>query len=162
MDYLVDGIPDNVLRNQARIQQFRNKSDLLSAFNKISLKDEFKAKHENKTSAPKGSNSETTSKDKKSTKPSPSFCCFNCIKHGHAAAECQLPKRHAGACFKCFEMGHQSKDYKNKRIQPEGKNHFCTRAALSVSSRRAKYQLIECSHAISIHLQNTRYSTTAS
>lgn len=37
LDYLVDGIPDQTLRNQARMQNFNSVKDLLNGFHKISL-----------------------------------------------------------------------------------------------------------------------------
>ncbi|KMQ88410.1 hypothetical protein RF55_12116 [Lasius niger] len=39
IDYIIDGIPDSVLRNQARIQRFTETESLLEAFETISLRD---------------------------------------------------------------------------------------------------------------------------
>lgn len=36
--------------------------------------------------------------------------CFNCNLIEHYAANCQRPRRELGACFKCFQVGHQAKD----------------------------------------------------
>lgn len=66
LDYLIDGISETSLRNQARIPQFKNKSDLLSAFEKVSLKDD--AKSENKNAVSKECVSETILKKKSSTR----------------------------------------------------------------------------------------------
>lgn len=38
-DYIIDGIPDNILRDQAHIQRFNNIQALLEAFDKIILRD---------------------------------------------------------------------------------------------------------------------------
>lgn len=37
-DYLIDGIPDEVTRNQARIQRFKKRENLLQEFEKIMLR----------------------------------------------------------------------------------------------------------------------------
>lgn len=39
LDYVIDGIPDNTLRDQARIQRFDTTESLLEAFEKIILRD---------------------------------------------------------------------------------------------------------------------------
>lgn len=118
LDYLVDGIPDLSLRNQARIQKFKDKSDLLTAFDKVSLKDESRLVNEVKNDLSKDITSQAAAKEKIPSRSATSPPrCFNCSKIGHMAVNCRLPKRPLGACFKCFELGHQSKDCTNKRMQ---------------------------------------------
>lgn len=35
---------------------------------------------------------------------------------GHIAAKCQMPKREKSACFKCYQVGHKSKDCPTKEL----------------------------------------------
>lgn len=57
---------------------------------------------------------DTESKDmipkKKESMHQYSIRWYNCNKSGHVATDCKQPKREKEACFKCFEIGHQSKD----------------------------------------------------
>lgn len=39
LDHIIEGIPDNVLRNQARIQRFSDIESLLAAFDVVTLRD---------------------------------------------------------------------------------------------------------------------------
>jgi len=41
LEHLIDGIPDYALRNQAKMQRFLNTAELLDAFKKIQLKQNF-------------------------------------------------------------------------------------------------------------------------
>lgn len=41
IDYVIDGIPDRNLQNQARIMRFESQSDLLEAFKRLTLSKKF-------------------------------------------------------------------------------------------------------------------------
>jgi len=41
LEHLIDGIPDYALRNQSKMQRFSNTAELLDAFKKIQLKQNF-------------------------------------------------------------------------------------------------------------------------
>jgi hypothetical protein len=105
VDYLIEGIPDASLRDQARIQRFDTPISLLSAFGKITLR---------KTE------SSTTSKDndkKRFSKSSEEGSatamrkdigkkrCHSCGSATHLAVDC--PTKDKGVkCFECRGYGH--------------------------------------------------------
>lgn len=136
IDYLIDGIPEATLRNQARIQCFKEKNNLLQAFEKITLKDDSKHVSEfRKNSVTLNSNSEPETKDYKPNKKGIPTRCFNCSKIRHLASDCRLPVRPKGGCFKCFEVGHQWKDCPNKKPMQQEKQQVN-----NVEAERRKYQ----------------------
>lgn len=105
VDYLIDGIPNDHLRNQARMQRFVNKRSLFEAFEKISLPNfsEFKSrpkemvtKAEEKSTKTFHPTDESGGKDQRSA-----VRCFNCNGKGHMAPDCTKPKREWGTCFIC-------------------------------------------------------------
>lgn len=111
IEYLIEGIPDQTLRNMARIQSFKEKRSLFKAFEKISLTNETKKVCDTKNiSSPSNSNTSKKNNTKKNR-------CYNCVEFGHLASDCKLPARPKGACFKCFELGHTAKNCSNKRKQ---------------------------------------------
>lgn len=117
VDYLIEGIPDESIQSQAQLHRFQDKTSLLEAFKKVSLKRD--------KSLNKLSRSEKTEdslkpvieeeKNKKQSTSSRFTRCFNCNKFGHLAPDCKMPKREKGACFRCFELGHQIQDCPNSR-----------------------------------------------
>ena len=112
IDYIVGRIPNSSLRNQARIQRFVEKKDLLQAFSKISLKGKIKENQESKKTTPSSSSTaKDEGKEEKSFKKD--IRCYNCSKFDHVAEECRLPVRPKEACFRCFEIGHMSNDGTN-------------------------------------------------
>ncbi|XP_043478302.1 uncharacterized protein LOC122508807, partial [Leptopilina heterotoma] len=136
IDYLIDGIPEATLHNQARIQCFKEKNNLLQAFEKITLKDDSKHVSENrKNSVTLNSNSEPETKDHKPNKKGIPTRCFNCSKLGHLATDCRQPVRPKGGCFKCFEVGHQWKDCPNKKPMQQEKHQVN-----NVEAERREYQ----------------------
>lgn len=121
-DYIIDGIPDVFLRNQARIQCFSEKENLLRAFEKINLDNSIRVSTEIKKNTSRGpeKNENSVIGTNKQTKMPSSTRCFNCSRFGHISSECKQPKRQHGACFKCFQMGHQSKDCPEKNMWRQG------------------------------------------
>lgn len=82
-DYLIDGIPDGILRNQARIQCFKKKEDLLRAFEKISIKAPNKNTHASGSS--QGATSRSDTRRKQESQPreeakqrETEIKCYNC------------------------------------------------------------------------------------
>ena len=41
------------------------------------------------------------------------ICCYNCYKIGHYQSTCLSPRRHAGSCFLCQQMGHSYQNCPN-------------------------------------------------
>lgn len=87
MEYLIEGIPDQTIRSQAKMHCFRDKEHLLEAFRTVTLT----------RKAPALNTEPSTSKQ---------FRCYNCNALGHMANSCKKPKRPMGACHVCAEMGH--------------------------------------------------------
>ncbi|XP_017469699.1 PREDICTED: uncharacterized protein LOC108361567 [Rhagoletis zephyria] len=98
-DYLIEGIPDRQLQNQARLQNFTSANDVVKAFRSISLPDRPPAK----------------------VRTDQRMRCYNCNCTGHYAKDCKKPKREAGSCYACGEQGHYAVDC-NKYKKP--KNTF--------------------------------------
>lgn len=116
LDYVIDGITDATLRNQARLQSFDSVSALLEAFKKIGIRNDTKI----------GSKRETHSGEKSRERPSiqpnssiksekrldrdtqqvKKIRCFNCNRVGHSSKVCREPKKERGTCFQCGEAGH--------------------------------------------------------
>ncbi|XP_032571598.1 uncharacterized protein LOC116800488 [Drosophila sechellia] len=88
---LIEGIPNQMLRNQARIQCFEDIQHIKRAFAEVKLPNMDEA---DKKVASVNNNSSTL---------------------GHWAKECRKPKREKGSCYACGEMGHfAAKCLKNK------------------------------------------------
>ncbi|XP_053966895.1 uncharacterized protein LOC128868624 [Anastrepha ludens] len=98
-DYLIEGIPDRQLRNQARLQNFTTANDVLRAFRSISLPEHTEPKQR------------TVERMR----------CYNCNCSGHYAKDCRKPKREAGSCFACGQLGHYAAECKQHK---KNKNTF--------------------------------------
>lgn len=100
IDYIIDGIPNIRLRDQARVQRFSTKSNLLEAFRGLKLRYDFKTFHEKND---KFNNSKTnkevvaTKSENTPTKSDEAAraarTCYNCKKSGHISKNCRQPKR---------------------------------------------------------------------
>ena len=101
VDYIVDGIPDEQIQNQARIQCFKEKADLLKAFEKIRLG--MKKTYEPRTKK------DTTVQAPPSQEEKP-LLCYNCSETGHFSKNGTKPRKTVGACFKCNSTEHQLSD----------------------------------------------------
>lgn len=98
LEYVIDGIPDTALRDQARIQRFASVDGLLKAFEKITLRDR------GATGSARYSGDKKLINDKKKTSTDVKRC-FNCGEREHVSANC--PTKTLGAkCFGCGRRGH--------------------------------------------------------
>lgn len=50
---------------------------------------------------------------------------------GHIAADCQMPKRKKGACFKCYQTGHKFKGYLIKELKTDTKKDSLRRRRMT-------------------------------
>lgn len=103
LDYVIDGIPDETLRNQARIQRFETTSALQEAFEKVTLHDKNipKAGKSEKRNNKRVDNDALDNK----TKEMSGKRCFNCGEHDHLSGKCPAKER-GQKCFACNEYGH--------------------------------------------------------
>lgn len=100
LEYVIEGIPDAAMRDQARIQGFSTIEGLLKAFEKVTLRDRGVA-----SSHRHGGDKNGT--DKKKKIPTDAKRCFNCGEREHVSANC--PTKALGAkCFECGARGHIS------------------------------------------------------
>lgn len=89
MDYIINGIPDEVLRNQARLHNFDSMSTLLKAFEKVSLRNKMSVKGRVKDNtmtgrvAVEGDRQSVKQDEKKIT--GRTIRCHNCQCEGHLA-----------------------------------------------------------------------------
>ncbi|CAK9796365.1 Retrotransposon-derived protein PEG10 [Anthophora quadrimaculata] len=105
IDYLIDGISDQRLQNQARMMQFRTTADLLRAFDKISSNPRKNGKKKEAKSS-RIDQAERNLAGLPPTRVKP-VRCFNCQESGHMAATCPKPKRQQGTCFGCGSALHR-------------------------------------------------------
>lgn len=128
IDYIIDGIPDNALRNQARIQRFTETESLLRSFEAITLRDHVAGSSRSDGRGGKSATSERDSEigrigkkenmssgEKKKTSVKR---CFNCGVRDHISANC--PSKNLGSkCFECGEFGHIASRCSKKKDAPK-------------------------------------------
>lgn len=121
IDYIIDGIPDDILRNQARIQCFTETELLLEAFEAITLRNVAGLSRPNRwgsgstTSERDGEKKKNTNGNKKKKTTLNVRKYFNCDMREHISANC--PSKSLGSkCFGCGEFGYIAFKY------PRGKD----------------------------------------
>jgi len=113
VEYVIEGIPDPVLRDQARVQRLRTRSALLEAFERVSLRGREQP-------GARGSTGERRAQGRAERENSVAtksvMRCHNCGAQGHRAANC--PSKAKGTrCFECKEFGHIAANCEKKKIK---------------------------------------------
>ncbi|XP_011860261.1 PREDICTED: uncharacterized protein LOC105557594 isoform X3 [Vollenhovia emeryi] len=113
IEYIIEGIPDQMLRNQARVQRLKSQESLLEAFDKVSLRGRGHhtgtyPKNEEKLKQQKTGKKTGKGEAAKITKR-----CHNCGLLTHYATDCPM-KSKGRKCFKCQEFGHIAAECKKK------------------------------------------------
>ncbi|XP_049318258.1 uncharacterized protein LOC125780312 [Bactrocera dorsalis] len=109
VEYLIDGIPDNTLRSQAKMQRFHDKYELLEAFRNIQLPRYISKKMTADNQHEQSNNGQQTTRVVR---------CYNCNSVGHLASVCRKPKRELGACHVCAEVGHLAANCPQRKSRP--------------------------------------------
>lgn len=112
MDYLIHGIPDVSLRDQARIQRFQTTTALLEAFEKIILREKGASRERTDDGAVARSGGKgrfiragETEHKNAAKGDAVKKRCHSCGSATHLAADC--PTKNKGMkCFECREYGH--------------------------------------------------------
>lgn len=110
LEYVIEGIPDVHLRDEARLHSFNDIDALLRAFEKISLSERLgnsSSKQGKRNFEQKGAENHqrSTGTHRGKDQQKPAKRCFNCGEQSHLGAEC--PSKSEGVkCFKCYERGH--------------------------------------------------------
>ncbi|XP_036677356.2 uncharacterized protein [Drosophila suzukii] len=108
VDQIVEGIPAQNLRDQARIQCFTDPMQTLRAFAGIRLDKpkELVSKELNRNRSDNGG-----------------FRCGNCNARGHIAKNCRKPARVPGSCYACGKFGHFVAQCEERKGNAENKYH---------------------------------------
>lgn len=114
LEYIIEGISNMQLRNQAKVQKFESTAELLAAFESVDAaeektrteresrwknKEQKESRHQGKALIRKDATEESSVSQTK-------VRCYNYSKFGHLSKDCKAPKREKGTCFKCGEKGH--------------------------------------------------------
>lgn len=101
IDYVIEGIPSQELRTQARVQQYETIDAMLTAFASVSSpKEAFRRQPAEKN--------KSRGKEQRASREADVRRCYNCNEGGHLAASCPKSKREKGSCFKCGKFGHRA------------------------------------------------------
>jgi len=109
ISYIIEGVPSQELRTQAKVQRYESVDAMLTAF--ADVPSSKGTSHRSSTqsrgdpSTP-GKNKQLQGKEQNKIKGVNPRKCYNCNETGHFAMDCSKPKRERGSCFKCGQFGH--------------------------------------------------------
>ncbi|XP_029171737.1 uncharacterized protein LOC114941060 [Nylanderia fulva] len=112
LEYLIEGIPDERLKDQARIQRFAAADGLLEAFERVTLRDRGISNASRSTRTEKRVSDQGRSERRETANGSENrrfagkiAYCFNCGERDHLGINC--PTKEQGAkCFQCGKRRH--------------------------------------------------------
>lgn len=114
IDSVIDGIPDENIKSQARIQNFSTRHELLSGLSKVSLKKQsFNLQRSDQREAFGMQGAKINHQRSMGYKSD--IRCYNCNVKGHYASNCTKAKREMGACHICGDRSHKAADCKQSR-----------------------------------------------
>lgn len=111
LSYIVEGIPNQQLRTQAKVQRYQSIDAMLTAFAGVSLPKETPHQQTSKRygGAPTARTDRPQSGDQRRPREAV-LRCYNCNETGHLRSSCSKPKREWGSCFKCGKPGHRASE----------------------------------------------------
>ncbi|KAF2886767.1 hypothetical protein ILUMI_19406 [Ignelater luminosus] len=109
IEYVVEGIEDIKLRNQAKLKEFTSLNNLLTMMNELN--------HSNYSGIQSTKGSAQHGQSNKNCEAEKSLRCYNCNKIGHVASKCKLSKRERESCFFCGPTSHMAKECPKKKIK---------------------------------------------
>lgn len=169
VDYIVEGIPDPMLRDQARIQKLKTTESLREAFERVKLRPKsgqsFDPSMKKKVNNPIMKN-DKSSRNEDSKTSRGSFRCYNCNDQGHLARDCkqvkkeQTKRREQTTCFNCGVQGHLAKYCKtsvvqgNEGIKEQISNVTETSTKTDHYMRNVRYELLNELECVSLKLES--------
>lgn len=115
LDHIIEGIPDNGLRNQARIQRFTDVESLLAAFEVVTLQDRAAAssRWDRRSDKPVATSGKDDNRHSEKREAAKVRRCFNCGGRDHVNVNC--PSKSLGVkCFECGQFGHKASECPRK------------------------------------------------
>jgi len=120
IEYIIDGIPERTLRDQARVSGLKTRASLMASFERVTLWDKKhtgtksgEEKSQLRTKVDKSSEGGKSEQKKRN--------CFNCGLPDHLGKDCPT-KENGPKCFKCGGRGHIALKCPEKRTDVKESN----------------------------------------
>ena len=126
VNYLIDGLDNNILQSQSRMQKFKSAHKMISVFCQLTNADRgIPNSTETETRPVRQQNQRANNVNKKfvsnssatqdmAGKGNNAVVCGNCFGKGHLTADCKRSKREEKKCFHCNASGHYIKNCPQK------------------------------------------------